>query len=162
MSISSSTQAERLEGNGFSQLRQVIAQVGYNDFDKIELATVLAPPPGLRIQIDNMKEPLEADDLIVAQHLTRHKRKITLTGLHNTDILVEDAEQSAGGTYPKGTPINSIDFDEFSVRKADITVTEAEIEYLDELAEGDRVIVSSMNDGQAYVILDRVVMYGGS
>ncbi|MEW9710742.1 DUF2577 family protein [Paenibacillus sp. SI92] len=37
--------------------------------------------------------------------------------------------------------------------------TDETITYMDSLKVGDRVIVSSMNDGQAYAILDRFKVY---
>lgn len=154
--IKSSTQGEpdRIEGTGASQLVQLIRKLGHNDYDRFELATVTSAPPNLRIKIDGWPVELEGDDLVVARRLTRHKRKVTITGTSNTNVSTVAPSQTAGGTYPAGDPTNSIDFAEFTIANADITVTEAEIEFLDELAVGDRVIVASANEGQRYYILD--------
>ncbi|WP_025846473.1 DUF2577 domain-containing protein [Brevibacillus agri] len=140
--------ADRLEGDGFSQLRQVVAEVGRNDYDKLELATVTAPPPALRIKIDNMALELEADDLVVAEHLTRHKRIVTIR--HE-----QDAERDVGDTEPKPR-------DNDSTGSLAWTYSYVEMQFEDVLKAGDRVLVSSMNDGQTYVILDRVVTYDGA
>ncbi len=140
--------ADRLEGDGFSQLRQVVAEVGRNDYDKLELATVTAPPPALRIKIDNMALELEADDLVVAEHLTRHTRIVTIT--HE-----QDAERDVGDTEPKPRDNDSSG----SLAWAHSYI---ELRFEDVLKPGDRVLVSSMNDGQTYVIKDRVVTYDGA
>ncbi|WNF07484.1 DUF2577 domain-containing protein [Brevibacillus borstelensis] len=138
--------ADRLEGSGFSQLRQVIAQVGRNDYDKLELATVTSPPPALRIKIDNMPIELEADDLVVAEHLTRHTRIVTIR--HE-----QDKERDVGDTVP-------FPRDNDSTGSLAWTYSYVEMQFEDVLKAGDRVLVSSMNDGQSYVILDRVRKYG--
>lgn len=137
---------ERLEGSGASQLAQVIQKFGRNDFDKLELATVTSSPPELRIKVDNMPIELEADDLVVAEHLTRHTRIVTLT--HE-----QDAERDVGDTVPFPKD-NDSDGDLY--RK----LSYVELRFEDVLKTGDRVLVSSMNDGQTYAILERVVQYG--
>lgn len=106
------------EGNGASQLVQLMRIHGYNKDVNIELGTVTAAPPALKIMIDNMAIELEADDLIVAEQLTKHTRQIKL----------------AGGSAQV-------------------------LEYQDELKVGDRVIVAEVDEGQTYIILDRVVFY---
>lgn len=56
-------------GNGFSQLVGVIRDVGHNEYDKLELATVIASSPDIRIRIDNMAIDLDADDLVIPEHI---------------------------------------------------------------------------------------------
>jgi hypothetical protein len=75
---------ERLEGSGFSMLRQAIKYIGYNDFDRLELATVTSPPPELKIKIDNVPIEFDADDLIVAEHLTKYPLEIEEDGIVRT------------------------------------------------------------------------------
>ncbi|MBU8715386.1 DUF2577 domain-containing protein [Brevibacillus parabrevis] len=140
--------ADRLEGSGFSQLRQVIAQVGRNDYDKFELATVTSPPPELRIKIDNMSLELDHADLIVAQHLTRHTRIATITHEQGKERDVGDITP-----FPKDH-----DSDGDLHRK----LSYIEFQFEDVLKPGDRVYVSSMNDGQTYVVHDKAVIYGGA
>lgn len=106
------------EGNGASQLVQLMRRHGYNKDINIELATVTAAPPALRIKVDNMAIELEAEDLIVAERLTSRKERIRING-----------------------------------------GAESEIEYLDELQIGDRVIVAEVNEGQTYIIIDRSVFF---
>ncbi|QQE73150.1 DUF2577 domain-containing protein [Brevibacillus composti] len=140
----------RLEGSGVSQLKQMIARIGYNRFDRLELATVVSPPPDLRIRIDNMALDLEADDLVVAEHLTRHKRIVTITHEELAERDLGDKIERDGldtDDMVEGNPITEY-------RHAYVELT-----FEDVLKPGDRVIVASMNDGQAYLILDRVVMY---
>jgi Protein of unknown function (DUF2577) len=132
-----SIKTQQPEGNGASQLVQLMKIHGHNKDVDIELATVTAAPPALRIKIDNMPIELEADDLIVAERLTTRKEKITITAPTVTATAV------GGGNIPVQL----------------LTLTEAEIEYGDELSIGDRVIVAEVNEGQTYIILDRAVIY---
>lgn len=152
MSTKSSTlkEQDRLEGSGASQLAQVIKRLGYNAYDKFELATVTAPPPTLKIKIDNMAVELEDDDVIVAQHLTRHKRIVTieheeLKERNLGDMVVQDGLDT--DDMVEGNPITTYKH------------SYVELTFEDVLKTGDRVIVASINDGQSYVILDRAVIY---
>ncbi|MDR6883561.1 DUF2577 family protein [Bacillus sp. 3255] len=105
----------RLEGTGPSRLAQIISQIGRNDFDKLEIATVTSQAP-LTIRVNGMKFDLHADDVIVADCVTDR----------------EEVIRRQDGTYETITRMNG-------------------------LKVGDRVIVSSMNGGQLYAILDRMV-----
>ena len=143
----------RLEGSGFSQLRQVIAKYGRNDFDKFELATVLAPPPELRIKIDNMSTDLDHTDVIVAEHLTRHKRIVTIRHEEMAERDLGDKIVQDGLDTDDMVPGNPI---------TEYAHSYVELTFEDVLKQGDRVIVASMNDGQSFVILDRAVTYLGA
>lgn len=108
---------ERLEGSGISRLVQVIRGIGYNKFDRIELATVTSEIP-FALRVDgNMKFELDASDVIVAECLT-----------DRTEVI-----RHADGTLETITRMGA-------------------------LKVGDRVIVSSMNNGQICAILDRMVL----
>ncbi|AYK07783.1 DUF2577 domain-containing protein [Brevibacillus laterosporus] len=134
----------RLEGGGPSQFRQLIQQIGYNKDVDIELGTVVAPPPAIRVTVDNdEKLELLAEDLIVAEHLTRHKRKVTLTSETVREVMTR------AGYTPHVHDITEL-------------VIEGEIEFTDELKAGDRVIIQSIDEGQTYIIQDRAVIYNGA
>lgn len=147
----------RIEGSGASQLVQLIRELGYNSEVTIELATVTAAPPELKIKVDHMNLELERDDLIVAQSLTKHKRKINVKSEGKAKISSNSINQVSIVTTPQGT--GKLDFTSFGLSSSNFTAEEAELEFLDELKEGDRVIVVGINQGQTYMILDRVVTY---
>ena len=77
----------KLEGSGFSQLAQMIKRIGFNEFDRFELATVTAAPPALKVKIDSAALELLSDDLIVAEHLTEHKRRVSFSGGEDVDLI---------------------------------------------------------------------------
>lgn len=120
----------QIEGSGASQLVQLIQTIGYNKDTDIELGTVKAAPPGIIVKLDNSPIELDKDDLIVAQWLTKHKRTATVTAINVTPADISS-----------------------------ITLTDAEIEFTDELKVGDRVLVAAVGAGQRYIILDRAVEY---
>ena len=70
----------RLEGNGASRLVQLMRTHGANESVKVELATITAAPPTIKLKIDGDKFELEADDFEVAEHLTKHTRQIKIDG----------------------------------------------------------------------------------
>lgn len=82
---------EMIEGAGRSKLRHVIRELGYNKDVDIEFATVLAPLPGISIKVDGQPFDLDADDVIVCEHLTKHKRKVAINGAAPVEIEYEDA-----------------------------------------------------------------------
>ncbi|WP_337102321.1 DUF2577 family protein [Paenibacillus sp. YIM B09110] len=102
------------EGSPASKLRSLIKRVGANTDTQIDLGTVTAAAPNFQLLIDGMKIELDADDCIIAEHLTEHTRPVTLSG-------------------------------------ADTTLTLKSV-----LTVGARVIVAQIDNGQTYVILDRV------
>ncbi|KAF6658859.1 DUF2577 domain-containing protein [Paenibacillus polymyxa] len=145
---------ERIDGGGVSQFRDVIKQLGHNVEVDIEYATILAPPPALRVQIDNMKIELDADDVIVPEHLREHTRKISVKATIPTTLelnrytrVTKETESSA--------PVNSKAFsDVFNF--GGFTSGEFEITFHDTLKAGDRVAVASFGAGQRYIVLDRI------
>lgn len=82
--------AELIEGGGVSQFRHVVRQLGYNKDVDIEFGTVTAPLPDIRVQVNGMKFELEADDLVVCEHLRAHSRQATIGG-SNVEIAYKDA-----------------------------------------------------------------------
>ncbi|WP_239613951.1 DUF2577 domain-containing protein [Cohnella mopanensis] len=103
------------EGSGRAKLRGVLDALGKLGGMRFEFATVTAPLPSIRVKVDNCPIELDADDLVICEHLTQHKRTASING---------------------GAPV--------------------EIEYEASLSAGDRVVVASINDGQLYVVIDRI------
>jgi hypothetical protein len=141
--------AEIKEGSGGSQLVNLIRHFGYNKDVDIELGTVTADAPAIKVKIDNMKIELDAADLVVSEHLTAHTRHIQITATGNANITSTSVSSVPSSTYTS-----------FTLSDSDLTVTDATLDYLDELKTGDRVIVASVNNGQLYIVLDRAVTYG--
>ncbi|MBE3649207.1 DUF2577 domain-containing protein [Paenibacillus polymyxa] len=145
---------ERIDGGGVSQFRDVIKQLGHNVEVDIEYATILAPPPALRVQVDNMKIELDADDVIVPEHLREHTRKVSVKAVEPTTLelnrytrVTKETESSA--------PVNSKAFsDVFNF--GGFTSGTFEITFHDTLKAGDRVAVASFGAGQRYIVLDRI------
>ncbi|MGF9711617.1 DUF2577 domain-containing protein [Paenibacillus naphthalenovorans] len=77
-----------MEGTGASQLAQNIRKLGYNDFDRFELATVTSPPPSITVKIDNMADELDAGDIVVAESLTEHMRTVSINGGADSVMVV--------------------------------------------------------------------------
>ncbi|MFP7288277.1 DUF2577 family protein [Shouchella clausii] len=159
---------ERIEGSGASQLVQLIRKIGHNTDVSIELATVTSAPPELKIKVDHMNVELEKDDLIVVQSLTKHKRTVTLVSKGGMKL----SAQNAPPVPPDPPVVTNLNLEtilvlntgtgealhqSLNISSSDFTAEEAELEFLDELKKDDRVLVAGIQQGQTYVILDRVV-----
>src|SRR5689334_1862887 len=91
-------------------------------------ATVLTPPPALSIQIGlDTKNPIPAEMIQVAEHLTNHTREVEFEGDFEIDGVVQEA------TF-KGAMI-----------------------FTDELQAGEKVAVISVQGGQSFYIAGRVM-----
>jgi hypothetical protein len=106
----------------------------------IELATVITPPPDLRIRIDNTEINLEKDDLIVCEHLLEHSR------IYSTSTQLSSSSMTPDGYGPHTHNLTAIGAEE------------QEITVHSNLEAGDRVAVQALPGGQQYLVIDRVVM----
>ncbi|RED86209.1 hypothetical protein [Cohnella phaseoli] len=80
------------EGSGIGKLHQAIKDIGFNHGADLELASVTADYPDVRIQVDNMRIELDRDDLVICERLAEHPRKLTvgdrvLVGMMNSGQL---------------------------------------------------------------------------
>ena len=153
--------------NGFQQLAGVLQQSSYKDQPKVgvnhtsqgpgelrlELGTVLTPPPALSIQIDGMSVPITKEFIIVAEYLCKHKRNGSIRSRGKTRIYSENVND----LYPKSPPQSSHGYQYIGLNNSDFELIEGEVEFVDELKKGDRIIVASC--GSLYFILDRAVRY---
>ncbi|KOS02510.1 hypothetical protein AM598_11850 [Paenibacillus polymyxa] len=132
----------------------MVRKIGHNVEVDIEYATIIAPPPALRVQVDNMKIELDGDDVIVPEHLREHTRKVSVKAVEPTTLelnrytrVTKETESSA--------PVNTKAFsDVFNF--GSFTSGEFEITFHDTLKAGDRVAIASFGAGQRYIVLDRI------
>lgn len=102
----------------YAKLYEQIKTFGYNRELFIEQGVVVSELPDLRIEVaDDII--LEKDELIVAEHLTRHTRRVRIND----------------------------------------STTTVNLEYMDQLALGDRVIILSDDDTDEYFVIDRAILY---
>lgn len=80
---------EILQGTGASRLAQMIGRMGYNEYDRFELATVTAALPTIRVKVDGMKIELDTSDVIIAERLTEHTRQVTINGGTLSEMVVK-------------------------------------------------------------------------
>lgn len=113
----------------------------------IELATVISPPPALRIRIDNMPVALEGDDLIVCQHLLDHQRTYT-----TSPSVASSAVSTWADTDP---PTHS-----HTHQVTGLTINGQTATIHTNLRAGDRVAVMALPGGQQYLVIDKVVEMG--
>jgi hypothetical protein len=124
----------KIEGNGAAKLIQLMRKNGYNKDVDIELATVVTPPPSLKIRLNSDNLELDAEDVIIADHLNEHTRTISITG-----------GSVSGTVVPNG---NLTTF----------TLTDATLTVKTPLKAGDQVMVITANDGQLYYVLEKAVV----
>lgn len=154
-----STDKIHYEGDSYSKIRQMITKGnGAKQGLRMELATVIAEPPSLQIKLDADNLVLDADDLIVLERLSKHKRNVTFT--QSTDAkFTTNMRIKSSSVSEAVTPASDITALELSDIQTDFTLVEMEMEYNDELRIGDRVIVACLEDDMIYVVLDRAVFY---
>lgn len=123
----------QLEGSGASRLLQMFK----SDTTPVTLtlATITALPPEISIRVDGDSIDTPHEGIIVAEHLTEHKRTISFS---------DDATGHVDGFHGAGA-------------LRDLQITKKEMTIHCDLIEGDRVIVAIADDGQLVYVLDKAV-----
>ena len=80
---------DTLQGTGISRMIQAMREVGRNDFDRFELATVMAALPAITLKVDNCPIIFDASDLVIAEQLTQHSRQVTINGGSVAEMVVQ-------------------------------------------------------------------------
>lgn len=129
-----------------SKLIELIRQQAAGQVPRgIELATVITPPPELRIRVDNMDINLEGDDMIVCAHLLPATRYANISNVV-TPVPVQV-------TYNGATHDQAGD---------DVSTQHTTIAFQDQILQaGDRVAVMALPGEQQYLVWDKVVIMGG-
>lgn len=143
------------EGSQYSQILQMMKRRGASKPVSIELATVTAAVPNLQITLDADGLPLDKGDLIVAEHLTRHDRVVSINYEYPktwTKAEIGDEPKDADSTRNNIGSDAITPFENYSMNYASMT-------FEDVLKVGDRVVVACLDDDMVYVILDRAVWY---
>ena len=139
----------RYEGDSYSKLRQMMSRAGDKPSGvRIELATVVESPPELKIRRDSDQLILEKEELVVAEHLTRHSRIVTI---EHTELA---QRQLGDGVQP----------DHLHTDDLQLPITYYRDNYVwmrfeDLLLVGDRVLLACDDDNMVYYVLDRAVWY---
>lgn len=148
------TKFTRYEGDSYSKLRQMMAKAGDKPMGaRIELATVIESPPNLKIRRDSDQLILEKEELVVAQHLTRHTRIASVNYEWDKardlgDIsVITSSRRNYIVSQPDVTPYHSYDMNYAYITMQDV------------LKVGDRVLLACDDDNMVYYILDRAVFY---
>ena len=124
----------QLEGSGASRL---IGLFRPNTKPvSITLATVTALPPEISVRVDGDSVDTPHEGIIVAEHLTEHKRTITFS---------DDVSGHVDGYHGPGSLRN------LQIARKQMTV------HCD-LKVDDRVIVAIADDGQLVYVLDKAVI----
>lgn len=102
------------------------------------------------------KLTLKKDFLILAEHLTNHRRTITFK---NTTNITLSSSSVAGQTTVGGTDSHSHGFESITMNgvQGSFAIENAVIEFQDELKKGDSVMLCRLQGGQQYYVADRVV-----
>lgn len=123
----SNNKTNRLEGNGASRMVQMMKRFGHNEDVKFHVALVKSVSPfAIRLQGDNFD--ITDDLLIVSQAVLPHERQVKITG---QATLGNESGAFTGDTLT-------------------LTYNEGYINVNDE------VIVVETNDGQRYIVLEKV------
>ena len=161
------------EGGWDSQIRQMMGK-GKSGTGAltIESATVTASAPELKIERDRDGMPLDKEDVIVAEHLTQHKRIMTFRKVGDSRFMSEyprtftsnirfSSEDVSETMTPAGMGPHTHDITMLAIAdiQKDFDAVDVEVEYQDGLRKGDRVILACDDANMIYYVLDRAVIY---
>lgn len=78
-----------MEGNGGIRLVQLMRKYGRNEDTTFEVAKVTKVAPNLAIRLHDTPFDLSGDEIIVADHLLEHKRRMSINGALAVEVVVE-------------------------------------------------------------------------
>lgn len=140
------------EGSPFTKIVQFIRDEGYSKPVNIEIATVTAAPPNLKITLDGDGLELDGGDLVIAEHLTRHDRIVSLDYRYPNTVDLGDGSEPTDSSRNNVGSAPAEPYEQYEMKYATMT-------YEDVLKVGDRVIVACLDEDMVYVVLDRAVWY---
>lgn len=151
------TKFTRYEGDSYSRLRQMMSKAGNKPSGvRIELATIVEPPPNLKLRRDSDQLLLEKEELVVSEHLTRHERIVSV----NYEFPKKLSKEKDIGDKEANTASNRINVGQApSIPYEKYEMNYATIRYEDLLLEGERVLLACDDDNMVYYVLDRAVFY---
>lgn len=117
----------------------------------IQIGTVSQALPELKIKIDGTIIELEKNQLIVANDLLKHNRKFNLTTTFKSPSTKVGSIHLVSEHRPKDNVLSLV-----LTTKPDGTQT-CEIEFVDELNVGDKVMLIPSTDEQTYYVMDKAV-----
>lgn len=103
----------------------------------IEAEIYSGSPVRLKLK-GNDKLIIPSDFITVPEHLTRHKSRVNISSAIVSDSMTSNGDPSHTHNIQS------------------IKLTNAEIEFLDELKTGDKVMVAAVQGGQSFFIIDRI------
>lgn len=133
------------------ELIKKVAKQTQETLNPVELmeAVVVSAPPELSLKLkNNSKLIILKEQLVVAEHLTRHKRIVTIEHL-------EMAERELGDKIA----YDYINTDDKQPPYSSFQYNFLEMQFEDVLKEGDRVLVASFQGGQKFYVMDRLITY---
>lgn len=131
--------------DGIRELAGLFKQRNNKPYSGPVIGTVLSSPPELTVQHPS-GIVLDKSDMIVAAHILRHHRVITLTHLEGTVRQLGD-----------GTGVDLLDTDNNLSPWTTFTYNNIDCEFRDTLAAGDLVILIPTGDGQTFALIDKAV-----
>lgn len=78
-----------LEGSGGTRFVQLMRRYGYSEGLTFSVASVTKAAPALAIRFEGDPFDLSGDEIIVADHLLKHKRRMSINGAPAVDVVVE-------------------------------------------------------------------------
>lgn len=121
-------------------------------FIGIQIGTVTKPLPDIEIKVGAVE--LDKTQLVFAEYLLQHKRKLKVMSLSANLSHSKDA----GATSQELDPPYKHSHD-IAVANGSFSLSDSDVEYLDELKVGDEVIVMAAQDQQTYYVIDRAVRF---
>ncbi|AMA72935.1 hypothetical protein ACH33_08730 [Aneurinibacillus sp. XH2] len=120
-------------------------------FIGVQIGIVSKPFPDIEIKLGEAIV-LDKSQLIFGRDVLRHKRTINIKSSTTSLSLSKDegaTSQELSGAYKHAHDI--------SVSNGQFSISESEIEFVDELRPGDEVILLPAQDQQLYYVLDKAV-----
>ncbi|GED13974.1 DUF2577 family protein [Aneurinibacillus migulanus] len=136
-----------------THLAQLLKERENPSFIGIQIGVVSKPLPDIEIKLGEEIE-LDKTMLIFAEHILKHNRKMKIT----SSSANLSHSKNAGATSQELDPPYKHSHD-IAVANGSFSLSDSDVEYLDELKVGDEVIIMAAQDQQIYYVIDRAVKF---
>lgn len=138
-----------------TSIKQIIQSMQVKDMEILEGVVTSQAPLNIQL-VNNEKMVLNKDILIIPQHLTDYKTKMSFSAI--AGIVLSSKTKPAGSHNHTISGIGSTStIEDHEHELNDLQLTQVEVTVHNALKKDERVLLLSYNNGKMYYVLDRVV-----
>jgi len=137
-----------------TSIKEMIQSMQVKDMEILEGVVISEAPLSIKLA-NNEKMVLDEDILIVPQHLTDYKTKLSFAAIAGAILSSKTKPAGSHNHTVSGTTTSTVEDHEHALNDLQLTQVEATVH--NALKKDEKVLLLSYNNSKMYYVLDRVV-----